>query len=224
MDEPDLRPLTDAELEAIPVFPLPRVVFFPGSVLPLHLFEPRYRQMMEHCLSDGPMAMAVTMLAPGWEDDYEGYPPIHAIAGAGRIVEHRRRSDGRFDLLLAGVHRVRLEELEGGDRPFRQARATVLPDRVPEAASALLPQVRATAAAVVALIRETYPDFTLDIEADTPPGIVADRIADRLVSEPDVRQRLLEAEDVKVRLAVAADELLELLGHLRGQGRGGALH
>ena len=220
----ELRPLAPEALERLPVFPLPRVVFFPGSVLPLHLFEPRYREMMEHCI-DGPMAMAVTMLAPGWEDEYDSNPPIHELAGAGRIVEHRRRPDGRFDLLLAGVHRVRLEELPDEEgRHFRMAKATVLPDRVPEAVGRALPSVLATASSVVTLIRERYPDFTLDVGAGTPPGLVADRIADRLVSEPEARQRLLEALDVKVRLHHVADELVDLLAHLRAEGFGGALN
>ena len=91
----ETEPLTDQELADLPVFPLPRVVFFPGSTLPLHLFEERYREMMEDCVSKGPMAMAVTLLRGDWEDDYEGSPEIHEIAGAGRILDWQRRDDGR---------------------------------------------------------------------------------------------------------------------------------
>src|SRR5690606_21229592 len=93
---PAIEPLREDELAALPIFPLPSVVLFPGSVLPLHVFEPRYRAMMEDCVSRGPRAMAVALLRPGWERDYEGRPPVYEIAGAGRIVEWARRPDGRF--------------------------------------------------------------------------------------------------------------------------------
>lgn len=225
MTQDEHRPLAPEALKALPVFPLPRVVFFPGSVLPLHVFEPRYRDMMEHCLSpEGHGAMAIATLADGWEDDYEGNPPIHGIACAGRIVEHQRRPDGRFDLILAGLHRVRLNELPMDDVRFRRAEATLLEDRTPDAVRQLLPSVMATAASVASLVRETYPDFSLGLDDNPAPGLLADRIADRLVTETDARQRLLEAQDVKVRMAHLVDELVELLAHLRGQGHGGALH
>jgi Lon protease-like protein len=222
----ETEPLTDEELAELPVFPLPRVVFFPGSTLPLHLFEPRYREMMEDCVSRGPMAMAVTLLEDGWEDDYEGRPPIHTIAGAGRILDWRKRSDGRFDLLLHGLSRVELDELPPDGKSYRRARATKLVDRIPheEPVATLRTPVLAAASSVVALVRERHPDFSLGVDADTPPGLLADRIADRLVPDTDRRQQLLEAVDVKVRLALVQDALFDLLAQLRGEGAGGALH
>lgn len=222
----ETEPLTDRELADLPVFPLPRVVFFPGSTLPLHLFEERYRDMMEDCVSRGPMVMAVTLLRGDWEADYEGRPDIHEVAGAGRILDWQRRDDGRFDLLLHGLSRVKLEELPAEGRSYRRARATRLEDRVthPEAIPKLVTPVMATASSVVALVRERYPDFHLGIDASTPPGVLADRIADRLVSEPETRQQLLEAVDVKVRLARVHDALVDMLAQLRGSGHGGALH
>ena len=82
MDWQPSTPLSAKELARLPVFPLPRVVFFPGTALPLHLFEPRYTEMIEDCLESGCTAMAVALLSPGWEDSYEGKPAIHEIAGA----------------------------------------------------------------------------------------------------------------------------------------------
>lgn len=220
----EAAPLTPEELEALPVFPLPRLVFFPGSTLPLHVFEPRYRDMMEDCLSKGPMAMAVSMVAGGHEEDES--PPLQLIAGAGRIIDWRRRRDGRFDLLLHGLTRVKLFELPSEGRAYRRARAESLPDRLPhlDAIDGRVTPVLGTAATVVALVRERYPDFSLGVEAQTPPGVIADRIADRLVAEPEARQRLLEAIDVKVRLALVHDALVDLMATLRAEGLGGALH
>lgn len=222
-ETPTIEPLREDELAALPVFPLPRVVFFPGSVLPLHLFEPRYRAMMEDCITKGPRAMAVVLLEPGWEADYEGRPPIHAIAGAGRIVEWQRRPDGRFDLVLHGLARVRLEELPA-DRPYRRARATPIPDRIPhrEAVERLVPEVLNTASAVAAIVRQQHPRFELGLDRDTAPGVLADRVADRLIADVERRQALLAQADVKVRLALLHDALLELLAQLAP--RGGQLH
>lgn len=221
-----IAPLTETELAALPLFPLPRVVLFPGSVLPLHVFEPRYRELMEACVAEGPMAMAVPLLVPGWEQEYDGRPPIHPIAGAGRIVEHRRYPDGRFDVLLAGLARVRLQELPAEGRSYRRAHATPLVDRTPhpERIAEQIPAVLSLASTVVALVRERYPEFSLGVDGHSHPSVIADRIADRLVSSPEGRQRLLEALDVKVRLALARDALLEVLTKLRAEGHGGAVH
>lgn len=219
-------PLTDEELAELPVFPLPGVVFFPGSTLPLHLFEARYREMMERCVSEGPMAMAVTLLCDGWESDYEGHPPIHAIAGAGRILDWRRRSDGRFDLLLHGLSRVRLKELPRDRESYRCASAVKLVDRISheQPAEDLRHLVLSIASNVVALVRERHPNFSLGVDGETPAGLLADRITDRLIPEPKRRQEILEALDVKRRLALVQDGLFELLSHLRSETPGGLLH
>jgi Lon protease-like protein len=213
-------PFTDAELGELPVFPLPRVVFFPGTKLPLHIFEPRYRAMMEDCLARGPRAMAIALLEPGWEADYEGQPKVHRIAGAGRIVEHVRRADGRFDLILYGIARVQLEELPL-DRVYRRARATVIADRIPheDAVMRLIPSLLSTASSIATRVRERHPDFDLGVDAKTPPGLIADRIADRLVANIDERQRLLAQADVKVRIAALQDVLFSLLAQIEA-GRG----
>lgn len=220
MSELEIEPLRDDELAALPVFPLPRVVFFPGSVLPLHVFEPRYRAMMEDCVSRGPRAIVVALLEPGWESDYEGRPPVHEIAGAGRIVDVARRTDGRFDVLLHGLTRVRLEELPAAGLPYRRARCTPLPDRIPHPAAVerLLPDVLGAASALAAIVRQRHPSFELGLDRGTPPGILADRVADRLIADVARRQALLEEPDVKVRLARLHDALLELLASLSPSG------
>jgi Lon protease-like protein len=222
----ETTPFTSEELASLPVFPLPRVVFFPGTRLPLHLFEPRYRQMMEDCLTRGPRALAVVLLEEGWEGDYGGQPPIAEVAGAGRILDHARRPDGRFDLILGGVCRVRLHEHPPEEgRMYRRARGELLEDRIthPEHLNALRTTLLASASNVVTLIRQRHPGFTLGLEPDMPPGLLADVIADRLVAEPDARQRILEQLDVKVRLNHVQDAVMDLLVQVGAQ-EGGQLH
>src|ERR1041384_3715325 len=83
------------------LFPLPNLVMFPHVVQPLHIFEPRYREMLEDALaSDRLIAMA--LLAPGWEDDYHGRPALYPTACLGRVTTSHRLEDGRYNLLLEG--------------------------------------------------------------------------------------------------------------------------
>lgn len=222
----ELPRLTAEELAALPVFPLPNAVFFPGATLPLHLFESRYRDMMEACVSTGPLAIAITRLKPGYQDDYEGHPPIYEIGGAGRIVDWRRRPDGRFDMLLHGTERVRLEEHDRPPDTFRVATATPLEDRVPhpDAVQRALTPVLATMSSLVTLVRKAQPRFELGIEGDLSPGEIADRVADRLVADPEQRQRLLEQLDVKVRLSLVHEAMVDVVAQLRAKGLGGPLH
>src|SRR5213078_2405108 len=86
----------------VPVFPLPNVILFPGMFLPLHIFEPRYREMTADAIR-GERLIAMALLKPGWENHYEGRPPIHPIMGMGKIVEQEALKDGRYNLVLLGL-------------------------------------------------------------------------------------------------------------------------
>lgn len=213
MDWLPSTPLTPEELACLPVFPLPRVVFFPGTALPLHLFEPRYRTMAEDCMSNGPKAMAVALLAPGWEENYEGNPPTHEIAGAGRIVGHQLRPDGTHDIILHGLHRVRLDELPSDDLPYRRARAVPIED-LGTASSADVMAMMAVAMSVSSKVRERQADFSLQVSAELPAGRAADVVADQLVVSPEDRQRILQAIDVKERVGLVTASVASLLAQL----------
>lgn len=202
------------ELDAMPVFPLPRVVLFPGGVLPLHVFEPRYRAMVADCLSHGPRAIAMAMLAPGWESRYEGRPPIREIAGAGRIVAHRKNPDGTHDLVLHGVARVRLDEQTDHERPYRLAHAHVIADADDHDEGALrraLEPLLATASSLASLEKRGLVPMP---ELQGVPGRVVDRLADRWVHDPAERQHLLETASVPGRIARVSDHLVTLLARL----------
>ncbi|MCA9600881.1 MAG: LON peptidase substrate-binding domain-containing protein, partial [Myxococcales bacterium] len=145
----------------VPVFPLPRVVFFPGTTLPLHFFEPRYRAMMDHVAEAGVTHMAVVLLAPGWEAEYEGRPAIHRVAGLGRIVEHERLPNGTHNAILRGVARVALEEHPSVEMPFRMATARPVEGHGVPSAEALAGLVSASQAVAVE-VRKQHPAFELD--------------------------------------------------------------
>src|SRR3990172_9342939 len=84
------------------LFPLPNLTMFPHVVQPLHIFEPRYREMVEESLATDRL-IAMVLLREGWEDDYEGNPPVHAIACLGQILADQRLDDGRYNILLRGL-------------------------------------------------------------------------------------------------------------------------
>jgi Lon protease-like protein len=103
----------------VPVFPLPTVVFFPKTYLPLHIFEPRYREMVRDSLAGDQMIM-IALLKEGWEKDYYGSPEIYSIGCTGKIVKSQMLEDGKFNILLYGLMRVQIKE-PLFDKSYRQA-------------------------------------------------------------------------------------------------------
>ena len=106
----------------IPLFPLPNVVLFPHLLLPLHIFEPRYRAMTQDAL-DGSGLIGMVLLRPGWEEAYRGRPAVHLIGTVGEIRESDTLPDGRFNIVLAGLREFEVSE-EHADRSYRYATVT----------------------------------------------------------------------------------------------------
>jgi Lon protease-like protein len=103
----------------IPLFPLPNVVLFPTVSLPLHIFEPRYREMVAEAL-EGDRIIGMALLRPGWEADYEGRPAIYPVGCAGLITHAERMPDGRYNIVLRGLEKFRIVS-EHDRRPYRIA-------------------------------------------------------------------------------------------------------
>jgi Lon protease-like protein len=209
-----------AERFEIPIFPLPDVVFFPETVLPLHVFEPRYRRMIGDCLS-GDRRLAVAMLRPGWERDYQGRPPVHDVAGVGEIIQAEKLADGRYNVLLDGRARIRIEEEVRRDLPYRVGRARVLADVFPEAGRAALGERMLTLRAAYGKLLEALGQGHADVVgrltvAGARPGAVIDRIVSAAVPDAAVRQRILETADVSHRLETATAALVDLLTLVAG--------
>jgi len=103
----------------IPIFPLPNFVFFPEVTAPLHIFEPRYRQMIAEVeQSDGIIGMS--MLKGDWERDYHAFPDMYEIGCAGRVSALTRLPDGRYNLMLDGFSEFRIVR-ESHERVYRTA-------------------------------------------------------------------------------------------------------
>ncbi len=109
------------------LFPLPNLVLYPHVMQPLHIYEERYREMLEDALT-GDQLITMAVLEPGWETDYDSRPPISDYACLGKVVAHHRLEDGRYNVLLLGVQRVQIVKELDPLRSFRQARVELVED------------------------------------------------------------------------------------------------
>jgi Lon protease-like protein len=111
----------------IPIFPLPDLVFFPKTYLPLHIFEPRYRQMVMDAKS-GDQMIGMVLLKEGWEEEYDRNPATYRVGCVGRMVKMEVLDDGRFNIVLHGLEKFIIKE-EFFDRSYRQAAVELLGPR-----------------------------------------------------------------------------------------------
>ncbi len=186
------------------LFPLPAPSLYPRVIQPLHVFEERYLELMRDALdSDGLIAMAV--LKPGWEIDYASRPPVEPVACLGKIVTHHRLDDGRYNVLLAGVSRIRVyDELEP-PLAFRRARAELVEETEPAAGHPVGVDLhkRLVEAFRAALPHGVPPEPLQRVfEEDTPLSLLADLAAYTLPLPRDVKQAALAEFDAAKRAAL----------------------
>ena len=202
----------------LPIFPLPGAVVFPGVVMPLHIFEPRYRAMVEDALA-GERVIGMVLLRPGFEDDYYGRPPVFALGCAGGITRAQRMRDGRFNIVLHGIGRFRITG-EDTSRPYRVAHIEPIPEAedVPQPAAFALQRQRLLGALAKVLASVNGAEAASAVpDADLVNGLAQD-----LDLEPLERQALLEQPTLLARCMALAD-LLEMKVHLP-KTRGHVLH
>ncbi len=197
----------------LPIFPLPGLTFFPHTLLPLHIFEARYRAMVSDCLARD-RRLAVVGLTPGYEAAYDGKPAVYAVAGAGEIIQWERLATGRFNILLRGDCRIRIHAELPTDTLYRVVRASVLDDEIPEGSDPLARETQRVMRACLELLKaqgQLSPQVEAALRSATSPGVVADQIASAIIPDPGLRQELLETPDVRrrlERLAAALDDML----------------
>jgi hypothetical protein len=189
----------------IPVFPLPNVVLFPNVFLPLHVFEPRYRQMVGDALN-GDRIIGIVLLQPGWEADYDGRPAVYAIGCAGVITHADRLADGRFNIVLRGMEKFRITG-EERDTSYRVARVDAVPEPAAESVRGEMRAERRRLEALLVPRPEGQPDAKI-------PSSMADEdlvnaLAQYLEFEPVEKQALLERDGVLLRCR-SLIELLEM--------------
>jgi Lon protease-like protein len=186
-------------LGKVRVFPLPNLVLFPHVLQPLHVFEPRYRELLEDALA-GDKLIAMAALAPGWENDYEGRPPLYRMACLGRITAHCRLPDGTYNVLLLGLRRVRLVRELPTSGPFREAEAELCDDVCPayptSKRKALRRQLREAVLSVLPALPEAEEQLDQVLGNDVPLGMLTDVIGYLLDIDLQRKQSLLAEVDV----------------------------
>jgi uncharacterized protein len=214
---PDLQPL----------FPLPNVVLFPKGILPLHIFEPRYRTMMADALK-GDQTICMALLKPGWEADYHGSPEVYRVACVGRVVQHEVLDGGRYNVTLQGETKVAIEGA-GNDQPYRVARVRPIHE---DRAWADSRDVEEEVAELLALFRRVRLgpvgesaafDLAQLIGGNVNPESVVNTITMNVNVEPRVKQELLELDSLGARCraivrylrdSAATQDLLDRVRHL----------
>ncbi len=205
--------------DLLPLFPLPTVVLFPGVFLPLHVFEPRYRDMVADALS-GDRMIGMVLLREGWEADYDGRPPVFAIGCSGLITHCERLPDGRYNIILRGVERFRIVE-EEWSRTYRRAATAPLND-LDTVDRRMLRTLRERVEALVSPSPEGGAAQARVTTSLSDEDLV-NALAQYLDLEPIEKQALLEQPHIVDR-ARALIELLDMKALLGGRPAGPLTH
>lgn len=192
--------------DALPLFPLPGLLLYPEAVVPLHLFEPRYRQMMADMVQAGEDRLIIAALRPGYEPTYHESPPVFDVAGVGRILKCHRLADGRWNIVLQGQRRVKLLRETASGRLYRRAQVMELlepPVPEPEAGALRLRLCRAL---------ETLLGGGLCLPDCAGPGYLADVLLLQLPLELPERHALFALVDPGLRAETVLSAYLRLSG------------
>lgn len=200
---------------SLPIFPLPSVVLFPNVFLPLHIFEPRYRQMVAESLA-GDRIIGMVTLRPGYDEDYDGTPPIYGTGCSGLITHVEKQDDGRYNIILRGLEKfsIQSEELPTAGRQYRSAVITPIDEAVRAAERDELRRERKKLQNLLA------PLFNGGLEGRLPEAMpdedLVNALAQYLEFEPMEKLALLERHGPLARCRSMV-ELLEMKAMVKDQ-------
>jgi len=217
-------PVPGAIIEALPIFPLPNAVFFPNTLLPLHVFEPRYRALVKHVMETD-QRMAIALLRPGFEPAYHGAPAIHDVLCLGEVVTLQELPDGRSNVLLRGVVRVKvLEELET-EHAFRTVKVRVEGSEMDGQQGCTLARELATVRQLFSTVVARVPQLQIQdagglFSPDADPATVLDAIASAAPAEPERKQEILAERNLVRRAEILASVLAEAVADTMSEAYG----
>jgi len=199
------------------LFPLPNLVLFPHVMQPLRVFEPRYRELLEDALDDDRL-IAMAVLAPGWESDYEGRPPLYPIACLGEITTSHRLEDGTYNVLLLGLQRVRLVRELRPARSFREAEVELCEDYSPPSRAVtratLRRRLRGALVGILPSLPEAQEQLDQLLSTDVSLGVLTDVISYMLDLDLRDKEALLAQMDVHRRAELLLEHIsIALTGH-----------
>ena len=190
----------------IPIFPLPNVVLFPNVFLPLHIFEPRYREMVAEALA-GDRLIGMVLLRPGWESSYEGRPDVYPVGCAGLVTFSEQHADGRYNIVLRGLEKFRITA-EDHSRSYRIAHVDPLMEEPTDHDRQIIREERRRLEALLV----PQPQGR-GVDPKVPPSMADEDLVNALAQyldlEPVEKQALLERDGLVARCRSLID-LLEM--------------
>ncbi|MGM0555703.1 MAG: LON peptidase substrate-binding domain-containing protein [Myxococcota bacterium] len=211
LDTPEFKVF---ELDSIPLFPLPNAVLFPQTTIQLHIFEQRYRRMTEDALA-GDLPLAIGLIQGTGRRTESGRPDVYPVVGVGEIVEHSRMDDGRFQLNVRGVGRVRIVEELPVRTPYRQIRGEHIRSELtdPDHAQLMLKTIQNCLFNVQADSDEVTDVLMRTFRELDSPGAISDVLGAIVFSNTRERQQMLAEPNVNVRLEALRDRLAEMIAN-----------
>lgn len=194
------------------VFPLPSAVLLPGGIMPLHVFEPRYKAMLKDAM-DSDSVFAMAQVVPGQEDQLSGRPDLDPMLCAGVISVHEHLEDGRANLVLVGVCRARIIKEWPQTHPYREVLAEALPD-VPYDGEEEA-QLRTAIFELMARVPNEVGQRIAQVTTGARGGALADILVGSLVADPERRFEVLSQLDVPSRLSAVTSDLMELISRIK---------
>jgi Lon protease-like protein len=177
---------------------------------PLHIFEPRYRRLLEDALA-GDRLITMALLAPGWEKDYDGRPAVHPIACLGRITTYHQLEDGTYNLLLLGVQRVRVLRELVPTKPYREAVVELCNDICPAsetpAQGLVRCKLREAFLRALPMLPEAREQMDQLLASDVPLGVLTDVIGFMLDIDVVKKEALLAERNVYHRAELLVEHL-----------------
>lgn len=212
--------ICDERLQRLPVFPLPDVYLFPGTLLPLHIFEPRYVQMLEHCMQADRVLAIASIEAP-----YDVDPPaLRPIMGVGQILAARQTEQSTWNIIVRGVARAGLEHEHPQSHAYREIAVRRLDDHPSLPHDPRYPRLRKLLAQVASEAEATRKALDLMLQNAGGPDALVHLIGAHLIADAFVRRRLLECCDGGVRLDIACAHVSRLLLEIGTRAETTTLH
>jgi Lon protease-like protein len=196
----------------VALFPLSNVVLFPRVKTPLHIFEPRYRELMRDAL-DGDRRIGMVVVRPEHQDEMAGDPPLFPVGCCGEISEHHLRPDGRYDLVLHGLWRFRIVDEPPREAPrlYRVAHVLPLEDGFDESERERVARLRGHVVENVAYLarRAEAGDARFDpaLFAGIDDATFVNVLANAIAFPVEEKQAMLEADSIPERYARLASAL-----------------
>ena len=197
----------------IPLFPLPNLVLFPHIVVPLHIFEERYKSMINACIESGEV-FGLVLLRTGADEESE--ETIHRVGVTARIVEVERLDEGRMNILCEGEQRFRIYRFSQ-QTPFWKGAVDLIEDDERNATEALYEQVAELYRSVVDVSAKLSGSQEAELVLPDSSTDLSYMVSYVLDIEPEDKQKLLEMDSTAERLRMLLAHLTDTLRKLEQQ-------